>query len=246
MNNFIYEYINFLIQSKNVKLSEIDLLILAAIKNEKIDILNSTTNDISKALFLSKSAITRFAQKLGFNGFSDFKYKLKSEEINTRHSLVDLSYKQVIDNLNSLPEEIINLIYRLDSYRKVCVFGIGSSGIAAKEYNYRLNESGLSNVHFADEPYNLFIESNKLNEKDLVLALSISGENDNLIDNVKLAIDKGACIWGISAKRKSKLEKLSDYFLQVPYPTKSISKIIPLIYLLDLICYYLQNSQDIH
>lgn len=135
MNNYIYEYLNFLVQSKNIKLSEIDLLIMEAVRTEKIDLLKSTTNDISKSLFLSKSSITRFAQKLGFNGFSDLKYKLKSEEIHTSHSLVELTYKSVIDNLNYLPEEFIDLIYRLDSYRKVCVFGIGSSGIAAKEYN---------------------------------------------------------------------------------------------------------------
>ena len=246
MSNFVYEYLNFLVQSKKIKLSEIDKLIMENIKNGKVDLISSTTNDIASALFLSKSSITRFAQKLGFNGYSDLKYNLKTKDIHTSHTLVELTYKSVIDNLNFLPKTIIDLIYRLETYRKECVFGIGSSGIAAKESNYRLNESGLNNVHFADEPYNLSIEANKLNDKDLVIALSISGENDNLIENVKVALDKGATIWGISSERRSKLQKLSDYFLQVPYPTKSISKIVPLIYLLDSICYHLQDSQDIH
>lgn len=242
MTNYIYEYLFHIIHYCDIKLSDTEKEILDLIKNNKIDIINSDTNEISKLAYISKSSITRFSQKLGFKGFSDMKYTIKQNVYKKDASKIELEYKTIVENYDDFNQDIVNLISKFKDFRKICIIGIGSSGIVAKEAHYRLIEIGLTNVNFADEPYNLYLEMTRLNEKDLVIALSLSGENENLIENLKIAKQNKAYIFAVTSNLNSRLSKMSDLLYKVPSPTKEISKAVPLLFFIDLLCNQVKNA----
>jgi len=61
------------------RLTENDFLIWSYITNHKKNSLTMSINELAKQCNVSRTTIMRFCQKLGFDGFSEFKYHLKNE-----------------------------------------------------------------------------------------------------------------------------------------------------------------------
>src|SRR5699024_12659598 len=57
-------------------------------------------NDLAEAIYVSKTVIINFAQKLGFSGFGEMKYSINhiiNEEITPRHS-DDFSFRNTLQH----------------------------------------------------------------------------------------------------------------------------------------------------
>lgn len=238
MTNNTYEFIMDIISSKNLSLSKSENTILNTLKNSQIDLENYNIGDSSKVLEVSNSTITRFAQKLGFDGFSEFKYKYLQRPRIIQSKTQEI-YKQILDSIFIFDKDLIDFIKSFSSFGKIAVIGIGSSGLAANEFTYKFGEVGLHNTDYAKEPYSINLLTKSLEKNDLLIAISLTGENLNLLEGVNFAKEKHATILAISKESGSSLAKLSDKKIIIPsYPSYSykISKLFPVILVLDMIC----------
>ena len=87
------------------------------------------------------------------------------------------------------------------------------------------------------------LKSSISNRKNLLICLSISGKNHNVLDIANKFKKNNSVILGISCNESSPLKNLSDYFIQAPTYTNKTSKILPLLVIIDLISCYLKNNK---
>lgn len=238
MANKSYDFLMNIVSKRKITLSNLERTILEKLKDSDIQISEMDINTFAKEFFISNSSITRFAQKLGFNGFTELKYSMHSEDQNSNYVSQNV-YLDIINHIEPLPQDLVDYIQSFNTLDKIVIIGIGSSGLVANEFVYKMGELGLNNVDYAKEPYKIDILARSLSKNDMMICLSLSGENDNILKGARVAHEMGATILSISGEDNPTIKKYSHYFLKTPpYSTHEykISKIIPVLVYVDIIC----------
>lgn len=238
MANKTYNFIMNIISRDSITLSNLEKTILDKLKDSDIDIAEIDINTFAHEFFISNSSITRFAQKLGFNGFTELKYALHNHE-NQFTFITQNRYHEILSNIDEFSPDLINFIRNFDKFERIIIIGIGSSGLMANEFTYKLGELGLYNADYAKEPYKIDMLASSMTSKDLMICLSLSGEHENILKGAKVAYEKGAKILSITGSKKCSLCKFSEFHIKTPpYSTHeySISKVFPILLYVDIIC----------
>lgn len=114
-----------------------------------------------------------------------------------------------------LDEENIEIIKNIiTSSENVFVIGAGRSGLAGKAFAMRLMHLGMS-VYVVGET-----TTPAIFEDDCIVAISGSGETNNIVEAVKIAKKRGAKVVVVSSYPESTLGKLADAILYVKGRTK--------------------------
>lgn len=212
-------------------------------------------SELSAKIGTSPSTITRFCRKLDYTNYIEFQTLLKTESVkvtdydNIAERIID--YYQLTLNLSKSifqkvsPEVLINDI---KASNKIIILGIGSSGLTATEFSLRLNRMGLNSTAVTDS-YSMFAQSVLLNSKDLIIAISSSGETPELIktcieakkNNVKIAV--------ITKKINSSISKTTDtiFFtsdLDMLEDDKFYNDQLSFLFFIDVITYHLLKDQN--
>lgn len=239
-----YEFIMDIISSNDISLSKSEESILNTLKLHSYDITSFDIADFSKTFFVSNATVTRFSQKLGFSGYQELRYAISESKDVSIYKSQDI-YLSMINSIEELPERNIKLIKNLNSFSKIAIIGIGSSGLCANEFVYKLRELDLFTSDYAKEPYSINLLTKNLSYNDLLIAISLSGENHTILEGVNNAIDKGSPVFSITRNCDSSLGKISDYIMPTPaYPHHSyeISRMAPILITMDIICELYQKN----
>lgn len=239
-----YEFIMDIISSNDISLSKSEESILNTLKLHSYDITSFDIADFAKTFFVSNATVTRFSQKLGFSGYQELRYAISESKEVSIYKSQDI-YLSMINSIEELPERNIKLIKNLNSFSKIAIIGIGSSGLCANEFVYKLRELDLFTSDYAKEPYSINLLTKNLSYNDLLIAISLSGENHTILEGVNNAIDKGSPVFSITRNCDSSLGKISDYIMPTPaYPHHSyeISRMAPILITMDIICELYQKN----
>ena len=133
---------------------------------------------------------------------------------------VILSMEFIVENIN----EVINLLDReaikkmlqkiLDGER-IFVMGAGRSGLVAKAFAMRLMHLGFT-VYVVGET-----TTPAVGQKDIVIAISGSGETRSIADLGKIVKDIGSTLITVTSKKESTLGRISDITMVLPSKTKN-------------------------
>lgn len=175
-------------------------------------------NDLAKETFTSKTVIINLSQKLGFEGFSDLKYYLKS------NNSVDDDIKVLEDLQYGLKQNIEKtfVVIEADLYKKISrevieaktvyVFARGTSKAAGYYLNHLLLTLGVKCIFVKD--YNLLtLVGNTLESDELVILISLSGNTEKILEVANIAKVKGSRTIAITSFGNNELSKISDYTL---------------------------------
>ncbi len=126
--------------------------------------------------------------------------------------------------------EMINLI---DSAGSIFVIGAGRSGYIAKAFAMRLMHLGYT-VYVVGETV-----TPRITEKDLLVAISGSGETSSVVNISKKAKDIGSKLVAVTGKKDSSLAKMADVVVLVKGKMKQerdevLSQLAPLGTLFEL------------
>lgn len=178
------------------KLSENDLDILGYILKNKDAVQHMTIMEVAKLTLTSKSTILRLAKKLGFSGYSEFKYYLREEK---NHSAVDLN-KISFSELQTKDEDVTKKMFHqtaiqpilsaLHESRHIFCYGTGWGQRDALS-DFRRSLVVLNKFPIVlNSLKELDIAVNQsITDKDLVIILSLSGDiekAENLINSLVL------------------------------------------------------------
>lgn len=191
-------------------------------------LINSTISQVADNLGLADATIFRFCKKINFKGFQDLKITLATEftdgiesyasyQINLdddEESIIDKVFKANItainDTLVSLDPKNIELatdaILEAD---QIVFIGNGGSGIIAMDGQHKFLRTGLRVSAYTDHHMQLMAVS-QLTDKDLIIAISHTGSNLNIMNVLEVSKENNTRTIGITSFAKSPISEMVD------------------------------------
>ncbi|MDE7245007.1 MAG: MurR/RpiR family transcriptional regulator [Oscillospiraceae bacterium] len=133
---------------------------------------------------VSKTLLVRFAQKLGFSGYSEMKAQIKldlQERISDSDSLLNHitgSYNKMMDDL--LKKDLSHFFSLLENARRVFVFGSGSSQVRVAGEMKRIFLPVREMIHLQGHDICRALYE-IATPQDAVILISLSGESDAVV-----------------------------------------------------------------
>lgn len=198
-------------------LNENDLMIWNYIINHKNECCNISIEELSKKCNISRATISRFTQKISFEGFREFKMRLKLEweqdgiKNNLLADEISRNYVKSIELINDT--DLKDVCSRIYNAKRLFAFGTGEVQNSAAKMIKRMFANAKTffiTLHGKNE---LMMAIDNLEEEDLVIIISLSGENTLAVEAVKRLRSKGVYVVSIT--------KLSDNTL-ARYANKSL------------------------
>lgn len=182
--------------------------ILEKIKLDIITQKKMSIKECSERNYVSPSFLVKLSKKLGYSGYSELIFALKSSDVNVAKKSNCICPLDIIGNYS---ERLVNDFVDLLLLGKDGVIegqGKGYSAHVVKYISYRLSEAGFRFLYFGD-----YREVHKCNY--ILLAVSESGENNDLVDNVEREKRNGHKSIAFTRNVNSRLAKVSDLVIVV-------------------------------
>ncbi|MBQ7642296.1 MAG: MurR/RpiR family transcriptional regulator [Clostridia bacterium] len=207
----------------------------------------------------SNAAIVRFAKKLGYEGYRQFKLAVAGEQ----------DFRPVGENITAddtafaVFEKICDDIYRslektkktidINAFQKCCesimkaesvyIFGLGNSASVATDACHKLFRLGL-NVSAYTDNHMQAIAAAHANEKSVVIGISHSGHSRDIIEAMRTAKNNGVTTVALTNQGKSPIVKVSDIVLntvsdETDYRVLGLSSRIAQLAIVDAMYSYL-------
>jgi DNA-binding MurR/RpiR family transcriptional regulator len=194
-----------------------------------------TTDSLSKALKVSKATIVRFAQSLGYQGFSE----LQNEVLDAVQSTIRAPDRYMMELGKLKPDETLTLVAQhevhninrtvhyidrktfsgavevLVAARRVHTMGIGVSSLLAEVLSYELNQVGIESQALASGKLR-FVEHLALARRgDVVVGFSFPPYSKETVDAAKYARQRGLGVVAITDKLTSPITFHAHHVLAI-------------------------------
>ena len=217
-----------------------------------------SSSRVTELLHVSKAALTRFSQKCGFSGYREFVYHFNEETKNQKqvqdHDERTLSVLQRYHHVNNVTESLVKdsqldrVAELIDQADRVYFFGIGSSGLVAREMKLRLMRLGVVCEALTDQDGFTWTTS-ILDSSCLVIGFSLSGSTSSITDSLLNAKEKGAKTILITSNPAAIHQGFTEVLPAASLPSSTyidrISAVLPLLILVDLIyAHFLSKNRE--
>lgn len=196
-----------------------------------------SSQELASILNISQSSIVKFAQRLGFKGFTGLKLALIEEW--GQQSKQNAESEQHLHNdinVHDTPSVIAEKLFRakqqalrmttdsvdlaqlesvvaeIKAARRVQIMGMGGSSLVAKDLAYKLMKIGYPVMNEMDSHVQMTV-AQSLGEGDVQIVISYSGALKEIFIAAQAAQEKGAKIIAITSLQDSPLRKLADFVL---------------------------------
>lgn len=206
-------------------LSETERYLLNYIHKHLEDISTLSIVTLSERANVSTATIVRLMKKIGYNGYTSFKYRLKQEKKMTDASdqlkNIDEDIKLAIRKneeevlktiqLQSIGQ-IEDAVQKIHNADKIYIFGRGFSEMIAKEMTIKLQLIGKTcEVH--DDPNIIRLKSRDIEKSELAILVSLNGETAELVEACQNLSMKQVTTITVTTRIDSTLSKISDMTL---------------------------------
>lgn len=255
------------LEEPNFKATKSDRVLIEYIKENIEDVVYKPISQISKESGIGEATITRFSKKMGYSGLHDFKVTLSREisglknrniinkSIENDEGVMESARKLFDSNIRIL-ENTFNIIDGNDiekatdmiiNAKKVFFIGIGYSGMTAEDSNYKFSRIGF-NCMAIGSSHDMIMMAALMDEDDVVVAISHSGETDEIVKAVSIAKANGARIISVTEDKSSRLRDVSDVSLRYfsgesILETGSISSKLAQFFVIDLVYTQVVNER---
>ena len=209
---------------------------------------------VSKKLFVSESALSRFAKKCGYVGYREFIYDYKSSfhekasQKNTVRQVLD-TYQELLNKIYSVVDgnQLERICELFRKRKRVIVDGLGSSGLVAQELKFRFMRIGM-NIEAITDSQIMKMSAVILDEDCIAVGISVSGETQEVILALDAAKKCGIYTIFVTSKRANVQQYGFDEVVTVPAKQhleygKSISPQFPVLMIMDIVyAYYLKKD----
>jgi DNA-binding MurR/RpiR family transcriptional regulator len=220
-----------IIRTKYNLLSPIQKNIADFILNNRNEVILLSISDLAGKCNTSETTIMRFLRKIGFSSYQVFRVRTAQdisadstqaiyEEIKPDDSTSDVKDKVIFSTINSIKDisnmvddesidKVIDLIF---GARRILFFGVGASGIIAKDAFHKFSRIGL-NVFNCDDSHIMNIVCAHTVPSDLLFIVSHSGESIEDLDCIDIAKENGAKVVALTSYIHSTITEVADAVL---------------------------------
>lgn len=208
-------------QIKQGAFTATDRQVCDAFVNNVDAVLRGSATSLAEDFGISQPAITRFCQKLGYRGFSDFRAAIyqhhKSASTGDSPSTTIEWYSKLLRLIPAAMEDadLESFVTRLTSSRRVVTTGFHKSSLSAQLLNFNLLKLGVISS-FA--PYDQLTVDQSMTDKDTLVIFSAGSKVykdilDTLADN---AGERRPYIVLVTMSRKNPLNAKADQVIWLP------------------------------
>lgn len=210
--------------------------------NDLESVMNMPIADLAERSGVSRATWIRFSKRMGFNGLKELKRGIVSQissivsspksEVNFSdiesfdatgdicRNIAALSIKSIEDTSKLLNYSILEKVAdAILGCKRVCVSGMGASGLVAQDLHVKLMRIGIHGIYSMDFHSQLSAVS-ALEEGDVMLAFSHSGQTLETIKLCHLAKERGAMLVSITHCGKNAVSDLADLALFTSTPER--------------------------
>lgn len=227
---------------------------------EKMDF---SSKNISGMLYVSEASLSRFAKKCGYKGYREFVYNYQeafeeeNQHITGQMKMVFDAYQELLNKSYNLADEsqLRRVVQMMSEKNRVFVYGKGSSGLAAREMQFRFMRLGLDMDAIGDSDM-IRMHSVISNANCVVMGISISGKTDEVITSLQQAHQNGAKTVLITANSRPCYSEFCDEVICVAARKNLefgnlISPQYPILVMADILYGYYQEidqkrKEEIH
>lgn len=214
--------------------SKSDKKVCAYIISHPQEVEDITITRIAENAGVSTSAVLRFCQRLGYSGYSEFRYDfLKTyyyAEIEKNTNIMDdyiNNYLTAVSELKKIPEEkILETVRLINQAEYINTLGSVNSSLPAMKFYYDFISLGKRVLPLtgALTPW----VNASLTKNDLIIIFSATGgiANDSCQDFLTYAQNLGCNIILITCSKKTKISKYATHIIELPYATTSHGNMI--------------------
>lgn len=198
------------------KLTEGDLDTLNYVLHHVEECSQMSILELAKTCAMSKSSILRMTQKLGFSGYSEFKYSLKSEleiadnQLNKDFFEIQVNEFEISRKMfqNIQMEPIYEQIYSANTVYGFAT-GWGQKNVLEELARKLMSCDKLLFIIPAEREFDVILS--RMSKQDLVIIISLSGDLIHQMDTIKQLSILGIPTLSITSLRNNKLAELSTY-----------------------------------
>lgn len=216
-------------------------------------------SELAEEAGVAEATISRFCRRLGYKGYNAFKLAVAnstagrselnplSGEVLPEDTIADLCQKIYAANVDAMtqtlgllrPEAVRAAASLMMGADKVLCMGQGGSMILAQEAAH-LFATALPNFFPVVDSHIQAMLTAQLTRRDVVLYFSYSGSTKELLDNLKIARERGAGVILITRFPKSPGAAYADVVLQCgshegPFQGGSVAARIAQLYVVDVL-----------
>lgn len=228
-------------QLASTNFTKTDLQIYDYIVGHPSETVHLNIQEIATEVNVSKSAMLRFTQKIGYSGFSEFKYEFSRYVHSGSSHPYDSTYQsrceEIVDIYEKTAEFMKSTIQEQDIKRfvenmlqanRIKIFGINSTGLSATQMRNRFHKIAFDAEAVVDP---ILIPELALQGKqeDLHIYFSTTGNTAVMVEAIKNSSSKHIKTALITTNDKSKMLEFADYKFLLPS-----TKMVMADYYLDL------------
>jgi RpiR family transcriptional regulator, carbohydrate utilization regulator len=195
------------------------------------DVVHSSISELAEVTGCAEATIFRLCKQLGYRGFQEMKIALAQEvvdqplqniheEVQSGDDMMTVARKIFQANVHGIVETMQLLdagsleraVHMLHEAERVEFYAIGGSAPIAHDAYHKFMRTGLPCIAHSDAHLQVMAAS-LLDEKCVVVGISHSGSNKDILEAMQVAKQAGAKIISITSYRKSPLAKLADVTL---------------------------------
>lgn len=196
---------------------------------ETVTLLSIT--ELAKSCDTSETTVMRLLKKLDYDSYQIFRIHLAkelsdrpsdtiNEELNNNDDIESIKQKVIghtitaIRDISTLLREDIlaEAVELITSAKRIIFFGVGASASIAMDGMHKFGNIGLNACNHLD-PHLMNIMCAHTTSDDLLIAISHTGESNEVLNAVSIAKEQGAKILGLTSFNNSTLANLSDLYL---------------------------------
>lgn len=210
------------------KLSAAELYCWNYIQDNLDKIPKLSISKISENAHVSVSTVNRTLKKMGYEGYKEFKETIRqaknerrkngfSRQVNEAIQKNEVEITRTINQLSAV--EIENAIKMIDHHSHIIIFSAGLSSNVAREMMNKLQIFGKDCASYDDFDYMKFY-ANRITRDTLVIAISVSGETQEIASAIRTAKTHHANVIALTAAPTSTIASLADIKLSA-YKSKN-------------------------
>ena len=182
-----------------------------------------TIVELAELTETSRSVLLRFCQKIGFKGYSDFRYALLQHiesptPLENEKKSVATIYSETLARLDETidSDELKKMINLFKSSDNIKIFGYAETGLSAQHFSQRLLD-----IHYDAEAVvsiNTFIgKIDVSSENDLIVFFSLSATTDVMKSAIEHATSLGKKTVLVTQNTLTNLRDKVDCFISLPF-----------------------------
>ena len=205
--------------------------LVAEILKDPQRVLRVSAKEIATASNISEATVTRFAQRLGYHGYPEFRIALSQDlavpsrmihdEVDVGDDLAAIAQKVTAANIRALEDSL--QVLRIEALEaavdallranRVFFVGVGGSGALAADTAHKFLRTGLNVVAVADAHEQL-MHAALSGPGDAFVFISHTGATRELLEAAEIAKQRGAVLIAVTRYGRTKLSQLVDIVLQ--------------------------------